>query len=50
MFTDMKEMAKQQALFNREREQATHDRENAACEQEELKRQNDQLITQITTL
>jgi len=51
MFTDMKgEMVKQQALFDREPEQATYDRENAACEWEEVKRQNDQLFAQITTL
>ena len=43
-------MEKQQTLFDREGEQAAHNRENAAREQEELKRQNDQLLTQITTL
>jgi len=51
MFADMKEeMAKQQALFDHEREQAAHDQENAAHEREELKHQNDQLLAQITTL
>jgi len=46
MFTDMKEkMEKHQALFDREREQAMHDRENAVCEREELKRQNNQLLS-----
>jgi len=45
MFADMKEeMAKQQTLFEREQEQATHDRENAASEREELKHLNDQLL------
>jgi len=43
-------MAKQHALFNREREQAAHDQENTVREREELKRLNDQLFAQITTL
>jgi len=41
---------KQQILFDREREQAAHDRENAAREREELKCLNDQLLAQINTL
>jgi len=41
---------KQQALFDRELEQATHDQENTAREREELKHLNGQLLTQITTL
>ena len=46
MFTDMKkEMAKQQALFDRKREQAALDRDNVAREQEELKHLNDQLLS-----
>jgi len=46
----MKEIAKQQALFDREREKATHDRENVAYEREELKHLNDQFLAQIITL
>jgi len=49
MFVDMKEMAKQQALFDREREWSEHDRENTTRERKELKCLNDQLLTQITT-
>jgi len=46
MFADMKEeMAKQQALFDRDQEQVTLDRENATYKQEELKHLNDQLLT-----
>jgi len=38
MFADMKEeMVKQQALFDREREQVVHDWENTAREREKLK-------------
>ena len=49
MFVDMKkEMAKQQALFDREWEQAVIDRDNVAREREELKHLNDQLLAQIT--
>ena len=51
MFADMREkMAKQQALFNHEREQVAHDRENVACKREEMKCLNDQLLAQIKTL
>ena len=51
MFADMKEeMTKQQTLFDREREQAAHDRENTAREQKELKHLNDQLLAQIIAL
>ena len=51
MFTDMREeIAKQQALFDRKHEQAAHDRENATCEGEEMKRLKDQLLAQITAL
>ena len=51
MFADInEEMVKQQALFDREWEQATHNRENEAHEQEKLKHLNDQLLTQITVL
>jgi len=51
MFTDTREeMTKQQVMFDREREQTTHDRENAAREWEEMKRLNDQLLAQITIL
>ena len=42
-------MAKQQTLFDREREKAVHDQENSAYEREEMKRLNDQLFAQITT-
>ena len=50
MFADMKEeMAKQHALFDRESEQATLDRENAARERE-LEHLKDQLLAQITAL
>ena len=51
MFADMKEeMAKQQALFDRERELSEQDLENTAREREEMKCLNDQLLAQITTL
>jgi len=51
MFTDMmEETEKQQVLFDREREQAAHDRENVAREQEELNHLNDQLLVRITIL
>ena len=43
-------MAKYQALCDRELEKATLDLENAAHEQEELKRLNNQLLAQITAL
>ena len=43
-------MAKHQALLDRERERATLNRENTAREREELKRINNQLLTQITAL
>jgi len=50
MFADMKkEMAKQQALFDREREQS-HDRENVVCEWEDMKHLNNQFLAQITIL
>ena len=38
------EMAKQQAMFDRERKQAAHDRENVAREWGEMKCLNDQLL------
>jgi len=43
-------MAKQQVLFDREREQAMLDRVNATHEREELKHLNDQLLVQIIAL
>ena len=46
----MGEMAKQQALFDCEREQAALDRDNTAREREELRHLSDQLLAQITTL
>jgi len=48
MFADMEELAKQQALFDRERGQAEQDRESMTCEREEMKRLSDQLA-QIAT-
>jgi len=46
----MKEdIAKQQALFDHEQEQAAYDRENETHEQEELKRLKDQLLAKFTT-
>ena len=51
IFTDMKEeMAKQQSLFDREREQASLDLESVTCEWEELKYVNDQLLARIIAL
>jgi len=44
------ELTKQQALFDRERGQAMHDRESTFREWEEMKRLNDQLLAQIVTL
>jgi len=50
MFADMREeMAKQQAMFDCEPDQATHDRENAARKLEEMKRLNDHLHAHIMT-
>ena len=40
MFADMKELAKQQALFDREREQDEQDRVHTARKQEEMKHLN----------
>ena len=51
MFAEVREeMEKQQALFDRDREQEVHDQENAVREREEIKHLNDQLFVQITTL
>jgi len=38
-------MTKQQALFNREREQAARNWENTVCEWKEMKRLKDQILT-----
>ena len=43
-------MAKQQALFDRERKRTALDRENVAHDWEDLKRLKDQLLTQIMAL
>jgi len=51
MFINMKEdMAKQQAMFDRECEQAENDWENMARERKEMKYLNDQLLAQFTDL
>jgi len=51
MFADMREeMAKQQAMFDCESEQAAHYREDATREREKMKCLNDQLLAQITAL
>ena len=44
------ELAKQEALFDHERGRAEQARENVTREREEMKRLNDQLLTQITAL
>ena len=51
VLVDMKEQMKEQQIrSNHDREQATLDSENVACEQEALKCHNDQLLAQIATL
>ena len=50
MFVDMEELAKQQAFFDRKREQAEQDREHAVREREEMIHLNDHLLAQIVVL